>query len=221
MDQERNNSIIDSPKVDTALDVAATFTNLVPVVGGVLASILSGYTIHRKFARVYEVLDQLDGALQAHRDDVNQTYVKSEDFEDIFEKTLEQVGMERHAEKRTMYAKFLLGTLTASAPNYDAQLAFLRLLDELQLAQINVLHIAHRSQGGWASMLAERYLDMSPEQVQEHLDVLFRLGLIGYTQEPNARENQVMYFDNRTEYIYKVTSVGRRFLQFLGVTEYM
>jgi DNA-binding transcriptional ArsR family regulator len=223
MDEEQVKSILKSPNADIVLDGAAVLTNVVPYVGGVVAAVLSSYTLGRKIKRVNEVLYRLAHDLQTQKDHVNETYVKSEEFEDILERTLKQLAEERNAEKRDLYAKFLLSMITAPDPQYDDEEAFLRLLGELQFAEVNVLHVLHRSQEGWASLLASRYLDIPPEKVQEHLDALLRSGLITYTPDRvDTRMNQITYgADQAIEYVYKVSPAGRRFLQFLGVTEYM
>lgn len=125
--------------VDTVAELASFVSSLLPVIGGPVSNVISGFTIDRKFNRVRDVLVGLATELSEIRSEVAEDYVRSDEFEELLEKTLRQIADERNEEKRDLYRKFLVGAITSPGDTYDQQIRFLRTMEELQGDHITVL----------------------------------------------------------------------------------
>ena len=126
-------------RTENALDIAAVVTNVVPWIGGAVAAVLSGMSFNRKLGRVREVLEGVAEDLKNFKSEASQAYVKTEEFEELLERTLRQAADERSAEKRRVYKNFLVGAVESPGQSYDEQIRLLRALEELQPDHIRVL----------------------------------------------------------------------------------
>lgn len=124
---------------DRALSITAVITSAVPYLGGPVSNILSGIVTERKLNRVKDCLDTMAEALRGFESEVSKTYVKTDEFEELLERTLNQVAEERHEEKRTLYGSFLADLVKNPGNPYDEELEFLRILEQLQLDHIRLL----------------------------------------------------------------------------------
>jgi hypothetical protein len=66
-------------------------------------------------------------------------YVRSEEFEDLLDRTLRQVTAERHRGKLRLYAAFLAGAIESPGEPYHEQLRMLRTIDELQPDHMRII----------------------------------------------------------------------------------
>lgn len=134
-----------------ALDAAALITSTVPWIGGPVSQVLSGISTARKFERVQEVLDGLAEDLAHVRSQASEEYVRTEDFEELLEKTLRRVGEERGEEKRRIYRAFLRSEIESPGQSFDEQEKLLRAFEPLTPDHVRVLKaltIAPSNRGG-------------------------------------------------------------------------
>ena len=89
--------------------------------------------------RVNEVLEGLHEEFKEFKQKVDEEYIRSENFEELFEETMTRVGRERSAEKRTIYRDFLAGAIKSPEHQYDQQLRFIQTLEALQADDVRVL----------------------------------------------------------------------------------
>jgi hypothetical protein len=124
---------------EKVLDTVGTVAGLVPVLGGPVSSILLGLSGDRRFERVRACLIDLAEHV-GHLDEEQEAFVKSEDFEDLLIETTRRVWAERSEEKRRVYDDFLVDAMQhPAAEPYDERLRFLRDIEEVQEAHIEVL----------------------------------------------------------------------------------
>lgn len=64
-------------------------------------------SIERKMERVGEVLEGLAQDLKNFHSEASESYVRSDQFQDLLERTLRQAADERNDEKRRIYRLFL------------------------------------------------------------------------------------------------------------------
>jgi len=163
------------PAVDPTgdlLDAGALFSSAIPVLGGAISSVLSGWSQERKWQRVREVLEQLDRELRNTKTSIREDYVRSDEFEDLLDHTLRRVATERHEAKRRLYAAFLAGAITSPGEPYHEQLRFLRTLEELQPDHMRIIHAmlqepsgeAARGLSGTISQSLQRRLSNMPQE---------------------------------------------------------
>ena len=124
-----------------ALAVAvAALASVLPKVGGVVSAVASGYMVGRKLGRVAETVDFLRNELGELRADIDETYVGSEDFEELLEEALLKAARERSESKRRAYARILARDLqNPLAQPYDAKLRILVKLEPLQEGHLRIL----------------------------------------------------------------------------------
>jgi hypothetical protein len=159
------------------LDLAAIYTSVLPVFGGAISNVLSGWSQQRRMERVREVLRDLFVRVNALRTRVDEEYVKSDEFEDLLDQTLRRVASERSKEKRRIYREVLAGALTERATSYDEQLRMLRALDQVQSSHFQVL-AAMLDGGLQMPSLLHRLKHMPNELVVDLVDQLATLGVI-------------------------------------------
>jgi hypothetical protein len=121
------------------LETVGTVAGLVPVLGGPVGNVLIGLSGDRRFERVracvFEVAERV-GELSDEQAD----FIRSEDFEDLLVETTQRVWAERGEEKRRIYRKFLVDAIThPTDASYDERLRFLRVMEQVQEAHIEVL----------------------------------------------------------------------------------
>lgn len=139
MADEKQEILPTSTRAETALDVAAEVVSLVPWLGGPVSGVLSGMSVGRKMSRVREVLGGIANDLKDFQSEASKTYVKTDEFQELLEKTLRMVAEERFEEKRGIYRAFLTGAIMSPGEPYDQRLVFLRNLEQLQPDHIRVL----------------------------------------------------------------------------------
>lgn len=228
MARSEDSSIVppDDPR-DLALDTASVLANLVtvldfkvPGLGSALGALLGGWAGERKRQRVIEVLDRLRWDLEetkAALDDVQREYLRTDEFEELLEKTLRQAGEERSEEKRRFYGAFLKGLILSPGQPYDEQVRFLRVLEELQPDHLRILRAIMQTpdpksriyMGGSLSVLQERLPDMPEARI---VDLVGQLNDLGLTNATSL--NTLM--SNPHNISGAILPFGRRFTAFLG-----
>src|SRR6266511_4130926 len=203
-------------RAEMAADTAAALANMVPVLGGAVSNVLSGWAQDRRFARMNEVLWQL-GRQVEELSDQSKEYVETEDFEDLLRETMSRVANERNEETRRLYAGFLADAVRSPGEPYDEQLRFLQTMERLQADHVRVLKalleypstVSDHSIGSRAATLKRRLPDMEPERIA---------GLVGQLNDlrlTNLSLGGMMTAAGAEDTRSSITSFGSRFTRFL------
>ena len=218
--------LLATTRQETALDVTAAVVNLVPLLGGPVATILGGLSQDRKFDRVREVILRVALELRAVQEELgslskaSEEYVKSEDFQELLEDTLRRVSRERSGEKRRIYGGFLVDAIKSPGQAYDEQIRFLRSLEELQGDHIRVLRAVllppERNPetiiaGSRQSTLEKRLPDMSREHVADLWHQMEGLGMLG-----GVSLSGIVTGSSAQDLTVALTPYGRRFTAYLS-----
>ena len=173
-DDDSYNLVPASDPKALALDIASFATSALPYIGGPLSNVLSGVATTRRLTRVREVVQRLADELGQFKSDVTEQYVKTEEFEELLERTLRQAADERSDEKRRIYARFLRDDIKAPGRPYGQKLRFLKTLDELQPDHITVLKALAAEPSGDPGMmgspgqtLSKRLKEMNEVRITE------------------------------------------------------
>jgi hypothetical protein len=206
-------------RTDYALEAAAVAINFVPGLGGVIASVLSGWSAERKRERVREVLSGFALRLANLRSTISDEYVRSEEFEDLLDQALRRVAFERHESKRRLYREFLVDAINSPGA-YDEGLRILRVLEQLQAAHITLIRAINQepdekhAKGLIGSSFIATLKRRTPSFSQEHIGDLFaqltdlrvtqQTGLSGMASARGAEETR-----------HLITPFGSRFVQYI------
>jgi len=210
------------------VDAFAPYVELIPLLGGVVSNVMNGWTQERRMRRVGEVISDFNRRMLALGDRLNETrrdYIRSDEFEDLVDRTLRQVTRERHEAKRLLYAAFLAGSVESAGGSYQEELRMLRTLDELQPDHIRVLKAIfeepslRHAMGGGANVFesVHRHMPDVPigrvvdlvEQLADDLRLTMIGGVVAFTVTAGVEAEPP---DRFTEY-------GWRFLKFIGLGE--
>jgi hypothetical protein len=204
-------------KAETALDVASIVSSAVPWIGGPVSNVLSGISFGRKLGRVREVLQGLAADLQDFKSQVSEEYVKTEEFEELLEKTLRMVAEERNEEKRRIFCAFLTDAVKSPIESYDEQFRFLRTLEELQSEHILIIRaLMEKPQdtdapfGSPGQTLSRRLPDMQRDRIG---DLVSQLNDLRITSLTNM--NTIMHARSAEDLHHYITPYGQRFVNFI------
>jgi hypothetical protein len=202
---------------DVPLDVAAVVTGAIPWLGGSISSVIGGISAGRKYERVRHVLNGVVEDLRDFKSKASEEYVRTEDFEELLEKTLNQVSEERSEEKRKLYRAFLTEAIASPGKPYDEQVRFLRTLDEIQPDHLRIIKaLSQPPEGGSgisgspSNTLSLRLPDMPKERIGDLVGQLNDLRVIGMTSL-----NTMMTFHGAQDLRHSILPYGKRLLAYI------
>ncbi|MEK7281120.1 MAG: hypothetical protein AAB037_02050 [Chloroflexota bacterium] len=206
---------------EIALDLGSLLASAIPSwLGGPISNALGGVSAGRKFNRVREVIEGLAEDLRDFKSEVSENYVKTEDFEELWEKVLRQAANERSEEKRRILKDFLVGAIKSPGEEpYEEQIRVLRSLEEIQPADIVVLRAIIQQPnpdpdlyvGSHKHVLAQRLPGTPMEHIMERIEQLQRLGIIN---PPGI--GAAMTGSGAEQMAHWVTPYGQRLIRFIG-----
>jgi hypothetical protein len=204
--------------IQTIEESLAILTAVIPGVGGPVSAYLADRASERKMNRFAEVLVLVAQRIDEVGSEVAQDYVRTEDFEELFEETMLRVTRARSEEKRRLYASFLIHDIThPAAEPFDEKLRFLRTLEDLQPAHMVVVHalLAETDEdlmmGSPITEIAKRLPAMAEATIEERIGELAELGLV--IQNPSLRTMMTGHGAQKTAHF--VTPYGRRLVAYL------
>lgn len=205
---------------ERALDVAATVANLIPLIGGPVASILSSISGGRKEQRILEVIQGVSEDLRDFQSTAAEEYVKTEDFEELLENTLRIAAQERIEQKRRLFRNIVTRAIKHPGSDYEEQLRFVKTLEDLSLGHLVIL-LALTMQpepglgivGSPMQTLTQRVPDCAEAEI-EHL--VNELNDRGITSLNSLRV--MMTAHGAADLRHAVTPYGQRFLAYIEAT---
>ncbi|MCB8947476.1 MAG: hypothetical protein H6653_05610 [Ardenticatenaceae bacterium] len=220
---DRNDLIQQDTTADKALDVGAFVSAVLPIpwLAPAVSFVLGGISNQRKIKRIQEALRQLNEEIGDFKSEASEKYVDSEEFEELVERTLQQIANERHEQKRNMYGRFLAGAIKSPGDPYDEQIRFLRDLELLQADHIRIFQAMLQEPdpnsnvyiGSTMTTLSERLSDISESRLRELVAYLNDMKLIsGIGNTMVTARTAVDLRNNFTPY-------GQRFVRYLNSKE--
>lgn len=200
------------------LEIASLIFSIVPWVGGPVSNVLGGIATKRKINRAYELLENFAIELKNHHSEESEQYVKTEDFEDLLEQTLRRTSEERNEEKRKVLKSFLVDAVHNPGEQYDDQLRFLKLVEEIYGDHIQLLKalsmppgsVTNQFSGSVIQTLSERLPGMKEERIE---DLVTHLNDLRVT---NIRSLKAMMTAAGAQNLQGLlTPLGNRFLKYL------
>ncbi len=203
---------------DTALEISAAFASAVPWVGGAVSNYIAGHANDRKFHRVAEELKKLADDMKRVESDTAKQYVKTEEFEDLLDLTMQKIALERSEQKRKMYRAFLANTAASPGEPWPEKQRFLRTLDDVEPDHVRLLKallqeprrdLGPMAFGSISGTIRERAPEIVPrlDQLVRDLD---RMGLANVGQTGG-----MMTGHGAQDLRGRVTAYGQRFARYV------
>lgn len=147
--------------------------------------------------------------------------MKTEEFEELLEKTLQKAAEERDEEKRRIYRSFIVGAVKSPGEPYEEQIRFLRTLEKIQADHIKVLRaldqkpesnpIISMMGGSPIQTLSERLKDMNENRIEDLINQLNDMRVTNL----NSLQG-IMTWSGSQRLQNSITPYGKRFLAFVS-----
>jgi len=120
-------------------EVLSIIASAIPYLGGPISNILNGATNKRKYTRIVSFLNDFMQDYKDFQVEINEEYIKTEDFEELLENTLTKVADERNEEKRNLYKSYLKNVMKTVDDTYDDKFHILKVLEQLRFGHILII----------------------------------------------------------------------------------
>ena len=218
MSENNLKSLVKFDDKEKILNIASFVSSAVPWVGGPVSNVLGGISTGRKIQRVHGLLEDLTDDLKGFKSEISEEYVKTEDFEDLLEQTLRRTSEERNENKRKILKSFLVDAVKRPGEQYDDQLRFLKILENIYGDHISVLQALMVSpvqksgmMGSPSQTLGERLPAMTDNRIKVLVEQLNDLRVSNLQSL-----NTMMTANGAQDLRSAVTPLGKRFLQYLA-----
>jgi hypothetical protein len=143
---------LDAPEtqdVDRALVVG--LAGAIPVIGTFASALLDQFMPEQRARRTVEFLTALGGDVDTIRERIDVEFVRTDEFQGLFEEALERVGERRAQGKRAYYAAAVANSALPERADEEARFRMLDILNELRPAHLRLLS---RLSAGGSSVMA-------------------------------------------------------------------
>jgi len=217
--EKKDEIVLGKTKAETTLDIASLVSSVVPWIGSPVSNVLSGVSFGRKISRVREALENLARDLRDFKSQVSEEYVKTEEFEELLEKTLRMIADERNDDKRRIFRAFLTDAIKSPGEPYDEQMRILKTLEQLQIEHMRIIKALNEQPqaqeadmifGAPITTLTRRLPDMPSDRIEE---LLYRLNDLHLTNLTSLRTT--MTGRGAADLRHSITPFGRKFVDFI------
>lgn len=126
--------------------VGKQLLNSNPITGFIVSYIetVKARQAERKLTRCMEMLECLRQDLEESQKNINEEYVKNDDFLDIFEQTVNYVANERNIDKRMYFKNILLNSIFKNTVDYDITEKYMNILSRLEKDDLIILKVLYQ-----------------------------------------------------------------------------
>jgi len=117
----------------------------IPYIGGAINSIMNDINATRKFNRFEEFINQLKNDIENLKE-INEEYIREDDFLDLFEQTSRYIMLERVKQKREKFKNILVNSISLSDSDYDKTEKYLKILSDLSTQDLLLLLVLDNPQ---------------------------------------------------------------------------
>lgn len=117
----------------------------IPYIGGAINSVMNDISATRKFNRFEEFIDQLKDDVENLKE-INEKYIKEDDFFDLFEQASRYIMLERIKQKREKFKNILVNSIILSDSDYDKTEKYLKILSDLSTQDLLLLLVLDNPQ---------------------------------------------------------------------------
>ena len=214
---DRAEGLDETPGVDQALSAGIVALQAVPVVGGIVAALISEYVPRRKQRRLVEFVEDLGRAFEAEQDRIDAEFVRSSEFDRMWEDALDRVQSVRNEDKLGYWAALLAGVATHDRPPERDRERMIETLDGLRTPHLRLLHVIATTNepppgllsGGVNETLSWKMPDVPGEEARRDWGDLARFDVVG------AYPSGMMTAQGAGNLAGRLTPYGREFVRML------
>jgi len=216
--RERAQTDLDeTPARDHALAIGLAALNAIPVAGGTIATLISEYVPRQKQVRLVCFVEDLGERLRAQQERVDQDFVRTEEFQVLFEDALDRVQQRKNEDKFEYWARLIIGVVGKERPPRADRDRFVDTLDRLRLSHLRLLHVVATTttgkpgmyMGGVSETLTWKMPDTPIEEIRRDWDDLARDNVL------QSYPSGMMTAEGAGNLTVRVAPYGQQFIRLL------
>jgi hypothetical protein len=215
--EQRADELAETPARDHALVAGIAALQLVPVVGGVIATFISESVPRKKQERLVGFVQDLSREFAPGQERIDQEFVKTKDFDRMVEDVLDRVQTVKNEDKLGYWAALLAGVATTDRPISSDRDRMIETLDGLRPEHLRLLHVMATTNepppgfyaGGVDSTLKWKMPDVPSDEARRQWTELSRFDVVG--SYPSA----TMTAHGAGNLSGRLTPYGREFVRLL------
>jgi len=202
------------PEISHGVNVLKAVLSAIPF-GGVFSSLISDYMPNEKIERLKKFVEEFGKDLERFKSEIDQQYIKTDEFSYLFEKTLKGVTENYREEKLACLRGILVNSLRDKSSSQERKEFFLNLVDNLTVTNLSILARVHEiskkdktSRMNFATIMAKAKGE-EPLFIMPNMRALEQYNLIEITVPSIPAAD---YGNYRIRY----TRLGEEFLKFIS-----
>jgi hypothetical protein len=202
---------------DHALAIGLAALNAIPVAGGTIATLISEYVPREKQERMKRFVQDLGERLSREQARVDQEFVRTDEFQTLFEDTLDRVQQRRNEDKFEYWASLVTGVVAKERPPRADRDRFVDTLDRLRLSHLQLLHVVATTttarpglyMGGVSDTLTWKLPATPIDEIRRDWDDLARESVL------QSYPSGLMSAEGAGNLTVRVTPYGQQFIRLL------
>jgi hypothetical protein len=138
---ERAGHLDEIPVRDHSVATGMAALQLVPIIGGVAATYISEYVPRKRQERIVGFIQDLTREFLVEQARIDNEFVKTKDFERMFEDVMDRVQTVRNEDKLGYWASLLAGAVTTDRPSDSDRDRMIASLDALRPSHLRLLYV--------------------------------------------------------------------------------
>ena len=140
-EDDRLEELSEETAAEGVLQVISLGASVIPLAGSFLAAVSGSASADRKFGRLIEHQNNIIRLVNQIDEELDHDYIREDEFQELFEETLDAVLNERSAERRNYMASLLVHDARSGGvgADFDTKSRYVRLISEFSPTDIRVL----------------------------------------------------------------------------------
>ncbi len=204
-------SIEQEKQIEHLKNISIAAVSTIPVLGGALSVLMDKYIPNYVERRRIQLMEDLSKELEELSERITPERLASEEFASVFIRGFRRAMEEHLHEKIEAFKAIILNTAIAPSTEFDELTLFLRLVSDLTVDQIRILHLLQRDadirkdKQGLFLVMKAAWPDADSDYLMACVNELLRGNLV--TSNPKNKGEQGQHF---------LTGLGSRFVAYIS-----